>query len=135
MKDYHINVFFSAHDGCCVADIPDLRYCSAMGKSPLDAVREVNKAKNAWLKAAETEGKPIPAPKHNHSKIVKRINEQLASGVPIVWIVDCEAKMVVVHRTGGAVVVLDANHEITGEDILPDFRCKVSEFFKMPGQE
>ena len=64
MKDYHINVFYSEEDKCYVADIPDLRYCSALGGTPEQAVREVAKAKKAWLSAAKKEKKPIPKPKY-----------------------------------------------------------------------
>ena len=64
MKDYHINVFYSDEDGCYVADIPDLKYCSAFGRTAEDAVREVQKARTAWLKAAKERGKPIPKPKY-----------------------------------------------------------------------
>ena len=67
MKDYHINVFYSEADKCYVADIPDLRYCSGLGDSPDKAVREVLKAKKAWLRTALSEGKPIPAPKYRPS--------------------------------------------------------------------
>lgn len=62
MKDYHINVFYSESDACYVADIPDLRFCSALGDSPEEAVREVVKARTAWLKVAKSRGKPIPKP-------------------------------------------------------------------------
>lgn len=62
MKDYHINVFYSEADECYVADIPDLKYCSALGDTPEEAVREVAKAKKAWLAAAKKEKKPIPTP-------------------------------------------------------------------------
>ena len=41
MKDYHINVFYSEDDGGYIADIPDLRFCSACGDTPEEAVREV----------------------------------------------------------------------------------------------
>ncbi len=64
MKDYHINVFYSDQDASYIADIPDLKYCSALGSSPEEAVKEVIKAKKAWLKAAQKEGKPIPEPKY-----------------------------------------------------------------------
>jgi predicted RNase H-like HicB family nuclease len=64
MKDYHINVFYSEDDGSYVADIPDLRFCSAFGASPEEAVREVQIAKAAWLKVAKERGKPIPTPKY-----------------------------------------------------------------------
>lgn len=62
MKDYHINVFYSDEDGCYIADIPDLKYCSACGATPEDAVREVQIAKTAWLKVAKDRRKPIPKP-------------------------------------------------------------------------
>jgi predicted RNase H-like HicB family nuclease len=64
MKDYHINVFYSDEDGCYVADIPDLKYCSAFGVTPEEAVREVQIAKAAWLKVAKERRKPIPEPKY-----------------------------------------------------------------------
>ncbi len=62
MTDYHINVFFSDEDGCWVADIPDLRHCSAMGKTPEDAVREVMIARDLWLESAKARNKRIPVP-------------------------------------------------------------------------
>jgi predicted RNase H-like HicB family nuclease len=64
MKDYHINIFFSQDDGGYIADIPDLDACSAFGKTPEDALREIEIAKAAWLEAAKAEGKPIPKPRY-----------------------------------------------------------------------
>jgi predicted RNase H-like HicB family nuclease len=64
MKDYHINVFYSEEDQGYIADIPDLKYCSAFGSSPEEALAEVLKAKLAWLQAARSAGKPIPRPKY-----------------------------------------------------------------------
>jgi len=64
MKDYHINVFYSEEDEAYVADIPDLKYCSALGATPSEALAEVEKAKDAWLEAAHEEGKPIPPPQY-----------------------------------------------------------------------
>jgi predicted RNase H-like HicB family nuclease len=34
---YHINVFWSDEDSCWIADVPDLRYCSAHGDTPEEA--------------------------------------------------------------------------------------------------
>lgn len=62
MKDYHVNLFYSDEDEGYIADIPDLKNCSAFGETPEKALREVLKAKKAWLEAAEVEGKPIPKP-------------------------------------------------------------------------
>ncbi|MEA5623570.1 type II toxin-antitoxin system HicB family antitoxin [Nostoc sp. UHCC 0251] len=62
MKHYHINIFYSEEDDGYIADIPDLKYCSAFGLTEEEALHEVLKAKEAWLDAAKKEGKLIPEP-------------------------------------------------------------------------
>ena len=57
---YHINLFWSAEDACWVADVPDLRFCSAFGQTPEAAAREVQLATQAWLASAQEHGEPIP---------------------------------------------------------------------------
>ena len=64
MRDYFIIVFHSEEDGGYIADIPDLRHCSAFGGTPEEAMKEVLIAKTAWLEAARESGKPIPAPSY-----------------------------------------------------------------------
>jgi predicted RNase H-like HicB family nuclease len=64
MKDYHINIFWSEEDGGYIADIPDLEACSAFGRTPEEALREVELAKTAWLEAARAEGRPLPEPRY-----------------------------------------------------------------------
>lgn len=64
MKDYHINIFYSEEDEGYIADIPDLKFCSAFGDTPQEALQEVLIAKGAWLEAALAEGKPVPQPKY-----------------------------------------------------------------------
>lgn len=62
MKDYHINIFYSEEDEGYIADIPDLKHCSAFGETPNKALAEALKAKEAWLEAANANNKPIPTP-------------------------------------------------------------------------
>jgi len=64
MKDYHINIFYSEEDEAYIADIPDLKFCSAIGESPEQALREVILAKTAWLEAVKAENKTIPQPRY-----------------------------------------------------------------------
>lgn len=64
MKDYHINIFYSEQDGGYIADIPDLKACSAFGKTAAEALAEVESAREAWLEAARAEGRPIPEPRY-----------------------------------------------------------------------
>lgn len=64
MSGYHINVFWSDEDGAWIADVPDLEFCSAHGPTPVEAVRQVEIAMDAWVKAAREAGKPIPEPRY-----------------------------------------------------------------------
>jgi predicted RNase H-like HicB family nuclease len=65
VKDYHINIFWSEEDGCYVADIPDLAYCSAFGETPEEALAQLTMAKEAWLETARESGRPIPEPTYH----------------------------------------------------------------------
>lgn len=64
MSDHRINIFYSEKDGGYIAELPDLKHCSAFGNTPQEALREVLKAKAAWLEAAKESGKPVPRPRY-----------------------------------------------------------------------
>jgi predicted RNase H-like HicB family nuclease len=64
MSDYHINIFYSDEDGGYIADMPDLESCSAFGATPEAAVAALREARSAWMEAARTAGKAIPAPRY-----------------------------------------------------------------------
>lgn len=61
---YHINLFWSDEDERWVADIPDLRFCSAFGATPDEALAEVQMAMEAWLDAARERDLEIPEPRY-----------------------------------------------------------------------
>ncbi len=61
---YHINVFWSDEDRCWIADVPDIKSCSAHGATPDEAVAEVRVALDAWLDVARARGQPIPEPRY-----------------------------------------------------------------------
>ena len=63
MNHYAIVVFWSDEDRAWVADVPDLKPCSAFGSTPEEAVAEVSIAMEAWLAAARDAGLEIPKPR------------------------------------------------------------------------
>ena len=68
-RHYHINVFWYPDDNCWIAEVPDLRPCSAHGKTPSEAVAEAEVAIELWLETAADNNMPIPearyrAPEH-----------------------------------------------------------------------
>ena len=59
---YRIEIFWSDEDGGYVANVPDLRYCSAFGESYEEALREVLMAMELHLDTLRELGRPIPEP-------------------------------------------------------------------------
>lgn len=59
---YHINLFWSEADMAWIADVPDLRPCSAHGDTPNEALANISDAVAGWLEVAHDRGMPIPKP-------------------------------------------------------------------------
>lgn len=71
MKDYHINVFYSDEDDGYIADIPDLKNCSAFGETPEEALKEVLVAKASWIESAKLN--KIKIPKANYRPAIYQV--------------------------------------------------------------
>jgi Uma2 family endonuclease len=85
-------------------------------------------AKNPPLLAVE-----VLSPNDTMGQMLKRVREQLRFGTGMVWVVDPDARDVIVYRLGVDEVVLEENEELTGFDVLPGFMCRVAELFALPG--
>lgn len=59
---YPVEIFYSAEDEGYIANVPDLLYCSAFGKTPEEALQEVQVAIKLHLDALEETGRPVPEP-------------------------------------------------------------------------
>ena len=63
------------------------------------------------------------------AEVIEKVEEYLAAGIPLVWVIDPENEIVIIHRKDGSVTKLHRNDDLTGEDVLPGFTCKVAELF------
>ena len=59
---YRIDLFWSNEDEAWIANVPDLKYCSAFGDTPEEALAEVQIAKELWLDIARERGWKMPVP-------------------------------------------------------------------------
>lgn len=62
-------------------------------------------------------------------EVIQKIQEYLAAGVKLVWLVIPPARSVEVHRLDGSVLMLTAGDELSGESVLPGFSCRVGDLF------
>jgi Uma2 family endonuclease len=66
------------------------------------------------------------------SEVERIIDDYLRAGVRLIWIVDPETRKVRIHRGDGTITGLSDRDEVTGEDVVPGFRCLVAELFPTP---
>jgi Uma2 family endonuclease len=65
-------------------------------------------------------------------EIDEKVREFLDAGVPLVWVVNPEQRTVEIHRARSPGAILRENDEISGEEVVPGFRCRVGDFTLPP---
>ena len=73
------------------------------------------------------------SPSDKPSKLNRRVRQYLKRGVPLVWVVYPDERSVDVHRPGKPADYLEWDDALSAPDVLPDFACKVSDLFALPG--
>lgn len=74
----------------------------------------------------------VVSPNDTIYEIDEKVQEYLDAGVPLVWVVNPEQRTVEIHRAGGTGTILRENDEISGEEVIPGFRCCVGDFTLPP---
>jgi Uma2 family endonuclease len=72
----------------------------------------------------------IVGPVDVHLDIEQKVEQFLAAGTPLFWVVDSVNRRVRVRRADGTVADLRGDAELSGEGVLPGFRCRVSDLFR-----
>jgi Uma2 family endonuclease len=75
----------------------------------------------------------VLSPEDRAGKTNRRIEQYIRRGVPLVWLVDPEDRIVTVYRPDELHKTLDETDELTGNGVLPDFSCRVADLFALPG--
>jgi Uma2 family endonuclease len=76
----------------------------------------------------------VLSPSDRADQVTRKISDYLRTGVALVWLIDAEARLVTVYRPEQGQRSLEESDELTGEDILPDFRCRIADLFRLPGE-
>jgi Uma2 family endonuclease len=74
----------------------------------------------------------VVSPNDTAYEVDQKVKEYLDAGVRLVWVVNPEIRTVRVHRLDGTIAGLSEHDELSGEDVVPGFRCRVGELFPAP---
>jgi len=73
----------------------------------------------------------IVSPTNRGSGVTKKVREYLGAGVPVIWVVDPDARAVTVHRDGSQRVV-EGSDALDAADLLPGLMIRTEELFGPP---
>ena len=71
----------------------------------------------------------VLSPEDTASEVLRKVEEYLAAGVRLVWVVDPATQRVTIYRSLQDVKILTTEQELDGGAVLPGFRAKVAELF------
>ncbi len=71
----------------------------------------------------------VVSPDDTVSAVDDKVKAWLDAGASMVWVVNPKWRTVTVYRSATDIKMLTENDELTGEDTVPGFRCRVGEIF------
>jgi Uma2 family endonuclease len=107
-----------------------------------DAPTRVRKPDVSFIKRGRLPGERLPkghcpiapdlavevlSPRDLTSRTNRKVQEYRNAGVSLVWLVIPETRRVQIYRKHGSITELQEHEELTGEDVLPGFRCRISD--------
>jgi Uma2 family endonuclease len=82
---------------------------------------------NSYLDVPPDLAVEVVSPGDHYSRVQNKVRQYLRCGVRLVWVVDPEDRSVTVYRSQQEGKILGENDILSGEDVLPNFSCKVSD--------
>ncbi len=71
----------------------------------------------------------VLSPEDTVSGVQKKVEEYLAAGVPLVWLVGPANRKVTVYRSLQDIKILSVEQQLDGGDILPGFSVQIAQIF------
>ena len=120
-------VFF-AETGFLIARDPDTVRApdiAFLGKERLQG----QMPKEAFWPGAPDLAVEVVSPGDTTGEVDEEVKSWLDVGAEMVWVVNPQWRSVTVYRSATDIKTLTENDELDGEDVVPGFRCRVSEIF------
>jgi Uma2 family endonuclease len=100
-------------------DVSFVRY----GRLPGEVLPEV------WIKIPPDLAVEVAAPKDRIEDLEQKLEDYRKVGVPLIWVIYPKSRNVMVYHRDGSVSRLRESDDLSGEDVIPGFRCPVGELF------
>ncbi|MBI3406761.1 MAG: Uma2 family endonuclease [Planctomycetes bacterium] len=72
----------------------------------------------------------VDEPEFRWGRMIRRVNQFLAAGVPAVGILQPTLRTLTIFRPGTEPIDFEPEQDLSSVDFLPGFRCRVADFFE-----
>jgi Uma2 family endonuclease len=108
--------------------MPDVSFLSAT------RIPEEGETEEKWNIAPDLAVEVI-SPNETWEKVNDKILEYFDAGVRQVWLISLKHLRVYVYDSPNLVRILTEEDELTSEELLPGFRCRISDLFRQPTRD
>jgi Uma2 family endonuclease len=128
VKTNNLGVCCGAETGFKIASDPDTVRAPDLAFVSRERIPEEGVPKKFWALAPDL-AVEVVSPGDTFSEVEEKVEEWLAAGARAVWVLNPKWRGVSVYRSMTDVTRLSEEDELDGGEVVPGFRCKVSEIF------
>ena len=128
VKANKLGIVFGAETGFKIAENPDTVLAPDMAFIGRERIPESGLPKEYWRGAPDL-AVEVLSPGDVARKVDEKVRQWLSAGARLVWTVNPKQKSVTVHSATHDALTLSEDDELSGENVVPGFRCRVSEIF------
>jgi Uma2 family endonuclease len=91
---------------------------------------------DGWAKIRPDLTVEVVSPNDLADELDEKLDDYEKAGVPLIWVIYLGSRTVMVYRSDGTVSRLHEDDELSGEDVIPGFRCRVRDILptREPGE-
>ncbi|MDT7807814.1 MAG: hypothetical protein QOJ70_1627 [Acidobacteriota bacterium] len=124
----NLGLYFGAEAGFKIASDPDTVRAPELAFVGRERIPGSGVPKKFWSGAPDL-AVEVVSPGDTFNEVEEKLEQWLSAGTRAVWIVNPRRRSVAVYGSMSDVTRLSEGDELEGGEVVPGFRCKVSEIF------
>ncbi|MDW8364969.1 MAG: Uma2 family endonuclease, partial [Abditibacteriales bacterium] len=90
--------------------------------------------RGAWIEGGPNLAVEVISPEETWSEVQEKVDEYLAAGTQVVWVINPQTRTVHVIRPDAPIAVLRVGDVLTGDPVLPGFTLPLATLFTGGGE-
>ncbi len=89
-------------------------------------------APKGWVKIPPDLAVEVISPNDRVYELDEKLADYRKVRVPLVWVINPELRTATVYRADGSLRIVFEDDELSGEDVIPGFRCPLRDILPRP---